>query len=59
LTELTNWLINAFNGEWLKITDAKPNEARKRSLEEIRKRSGISVSGGQTLPLSLLSGLAN
>ncbi|KAH6660639.1 dipeptidyl peptidase IV N-terminal region-domain-containing protein [Truncatella angustata] len=37
--KLTNWLINAFNGEWLKITDAKPIvEARKRNLEEIRKR---------------------
>jgi hypothetical protein len=22
--ELTNWLINAFNGEWLKIADPKP-----------------------------------
>jgi len=25
LIELSNWLINAFNGEWLKIADAKPN----------------------------------
>lgn len=24
-TELNNWLINAFNGEWLKITNPKPN----------------------------------
>lgn len=24
-TELTNWLINAFNGEWLKVSNAKPN----------------------------------
>lgn len=23
--ELTNWLINAFNGEWLKVANAKPN----------------------------------
>lgn len=23
-TELTNWLVNAFNGEWLKIANAKP-----------------------------------
>lgn len=23
-TELTNWLINAFNGEWLKIANVKP-----------------------------------
>ncbi|KAI0125845.1 dipeptidyl peptidase IV N-terminal region-domain-containing protein [Xylariales sp. AK1849] len=48
--KLTNWLINAFNGEWLKISDAKPNEARKRNLEEIRQLSGISGSGD---PLAL------
>jgi len=24
VTELNNWLVNAFNGEWLKITNAKP-----------------------------------
>lgn len=28
--ELSNWLINAFNGEWLKVADAKPKiEPRK------------------------------
>lgn len=54
--KLNNWLINAFNGEWLKITNAKPNEARKRSLDEIRRRSGISSQGGNSLPLSILSG---
>lgn len=32
--ELNNWLINAFNGEWLKITNPKPNDKlRKRSAE--------------------------
>ncbi|KAK7969942.1 dipeptidyl aminopeptidase B [Apiospora saccharicola] len=59
--KLTNWLINAFNGEWLKITDAKPNPIRKRSMEEIQARGdiGISVTGGgaNPVPLSLLSGL--
>ncbi|KAK8020202.1 hypothetical protein PG990_005340 [Apiospora arundinis] len=59
--KLTNWLINAFNGEWLKIANAKPNGSRKRSLQEIRERGdiGISVTGGgaNPVPLSLLSGL--
>lgn len=57
VAELTTWLINAFNGEWLKIDNPKPNPARKKSVEEIRKRSGITVDGGEPLPLSLLSGL--
>ncbi|KAL0938644.1 dipeptidyl aminopeptidase b [Colletotrichum truncatum] len=33
--KLSNWLINAFNGEWLKITDAKPvmePKEKERSL---------------------------
>ncbi|KAK8113970.1 hypothetical protein PG999_006039 [Apiospora kogelbergensis] len=59
--KLTNWLINAFNGEWLKIANAKPNAVRKRSLQDIRERGdiGISVTGGgaNPVPLSLLSGL--
>lgn len=25
-TELNNWLINAFNGEWLRMEDAVPKE---------------------------------
>lgn len=25
ILELNNWLINAFNGEWLKISHPKPN----------------------------------
>ncbi|KAI1382454.1 dipeptidyl peptidase IV N-terminal region-domain-containing protein [Hypoxylon crocopeplum] len=55
--KLNNWLINAFNGEWLKISDAKPVPSKaKRDMEMVRK-SGIAVSGGQTLPLSGLSGL--
>jgi hypothetical protein len=29
-TEPTNWLINAFNGEWIKVANAKPN-GKKRS----------------------------
>lgn len=28
--KLRNWLINAFNGEWLKITDPKPNTDKKK-----------------------------
>ncbi|KAL2019800.1 hypothetical protein VTK56DRAFT_9151 [Thermocarpiscus australiensis] len=30
--KLSNWLINAFNGEWIKVADAKPNERKKRAL---------------------------
>ncbi|KAI4858830.1 dipeptidyl peptidase IV N-terminal region-domain-containing protein [Hypoxylon rubiginosum] len=54
--KLNNWLINAFNGEWLKVSDAKPvpNKA-KRDMEWV-KRSGVAINGGQTLPLSSLSG---
>jgi dipeptidyl aminopeptidase B len=45
VTELSNWLINAFNGEWLKIANAKPvAEARKRDLEELRERIGLIAS---------------
>ncbi|KAG6093981.1 hypothetical protein E4U30_003765 [Claviceps sp. LM220 group G6] len=28
--KLNNWLINAFNGEWLKVTDPKPIDTKKR-----------------------------
>ncbi|KAG5942872.1 hypothetical protein E4U53_007152 [Claviceps sorghi] len=28
--KLNNWLINAFNGEWLKVADPKPVDTRKR-----------------------------
>ncbi|KND92189.1 putative dipeptidyl-aminopeptidase B [Tolypocladium ophioglossoides CBS 100239] len=32
--KLNNWLINAFNGEWLKIANPKPNDRfRRRSTE--------------------------
>jgi dipeptidyl aminopeptidase len=30
LVELNNWLINAFNGEWLKIADPKPIDTKKK-----------------------------
>jgi hypothetical protein len=34
LVELSSWLINAFNGEWLKIEDAVPKaQIEGRSLE--------------------------
>lgn len=37
MTELNNWLINAFNGEWLKTSHAEPNGMRKRdNLEWLR-----------------------
>ncbi|KAF7519967.1 hypothetical protein G7054_g12923 [Neopestalotiopsis clavispora] len=43
--KLVNWLINAFNGEWLKIADPKPIvEARKREVAEAKKRLSISVN---------------
>lgn len=29
--ELQNWLINAFNGEWLKVDNAVPIDNKKRS----------------------------
>ncbi|KAI0889609.1 dipeptidyl peptidase IV N-terminal region-domain-containing protein [Annulohypoxylon maeteangense] len=36
--KLTNWLVNAFNGEWLKVASAKPapNKA-KRDMEMVRR----------------------
>ncbi|KAF7555811.1 hypothetical protein G7Z17_g1855 [Cylindrodendrum hubeiense] len=35
--KLRNWLINAFNGEWLKIADPKPNTEKKKrqAVEEM------------------------
>ncbi|KAI1383596.1 dipeptidyl peptidase IV N-terminal region-domain-containing protein [Hypoxylon trugodes] len=54
--KLNNWLINAFNGEWLKVTDARPTPNKaKRDMELVRK-SGITVSHGHRLPLSSLAG---
>lgn len=29
MSELNNWLINAFNGEWLKVANPKPNPIRR------------------------------
>jgi len=29
-TELANWLVNAFNGEWLKVANARPLDTKKR-----------------------------
>ncbi|KAI0425423.1 dipeptidyl peptidase IV N-terminal region-domain-containing protein, partial [Xylaria sp. FL1042] len=55
--KLSNWLINAFNGEWLKVANAKPGQVatskRKRNgveelkagVEEIRRGSGINTEG--------------
>ncbi|CAK7217265.1 hypothetical protein SEUCBS140593_003150 [Sporothrix eucalyptigena] len=33
--KLENWLINAFNGEWLKVADAKPIDKEKREAEAV------------------------
>ncbi|KAI1435377.1 dipeptidyl peptidase IV N-terminal region-domain-containing protein [Xylaria sp. CBS 124048] len=52
--KLNNWLINAFNGEWLKIANAKPiPSSKKRSgveelkagVEAMRKRSLVNTEG--------------
>ncbi|KAL7629666.1 hypothetical protein AAE478_001189 [Parahypoxylon ruwenzoriense] len=58
--KLNSWLINAFNGEWLRIADAKPVPNKVEKDKERVRRSGIAIAGnGQTppLPLSGLSGL--
>lgn len=39
--ELNNWLVNAFNGEWLKIADAKPKEWKSDSIA--RERRSLEV----------------
>lgn len=39
LIELTNWLINAFNGEWLRTADAVPLEP------DNKKRDVLEISG--------------
>jgi hypothetical protein len=39
VVELNNWLINAFNGEWLRTANAKPlridigDEKKKRAVQ--------------------------
>ncbi|GAP92005.1 putative dipeptidyl aminopeptidase [Rosellinia necatrix] len=67
--KLSNWLINAFNGEWLKVASAKPvqpvssKEKEKRSsveelkaaVEEIRKGSGVDTEGNHFISLAGLS----
>jgi dipeptidyl aminopeptidase len=40
-SELNNWLVNAFNGEWLKIADAKPKEWKSDSIA--RERRSLEV----------------
>ncbi|KAB5551084.1 dipeptidyl peptidase IV N-terminal region-domain-containing protein [Coniochaeta sp. 2T2.1] len=35
--KLSNWLVNAFNGEWLKIADAKPKEWKSDSITKERR----------------------
>jgi hypothetical protein len=61
---LSNWLINAFNGEWLKVANAMPVQAvskvkERRSgaeelragVEEIRRRSSAKTDGSHIFPL--------
>ncbi|KAK0624720.1 dipeptidyl peptidase IV N-terminal region-domain-containing protein [Bombardia bombarda] len=36
--KLTNWLVNAFNGEWLKIASPVPNESRPGGAATERER---------------------
>ncbi|KEY70001.1 hypothetical protein S7711_04017 [Stachybotrys chartarum IBT 7711] len=33
--KLNNWLINAFNGEWLKVASPKPNGKKKRHIPSL------------------------
>lgn len=63
--KLSNWLINAFNGEWLKIANPKPIQATsskekerrsrveefKAGAEEIRRRSGVDSEASRVFPL--------
>ncbi|KAB5580215.1 dipeptidyl peptidase IV N-terminal region-domain-containing protein [Coniochaeta sp. 2T2.1] len=35
--KLSNWVVNAFNGEWLKIADAKPKEWKSDSITKERR----------------------
>ncbi|KAJ9157694.1 Dipeptidyl aminopeptidase-like protein [Pleurostoma richardsiae] len=41
--KLNNWLINAFNGEWLRVDDAKPAEKRKRQEEKREARVNLCL----------------
>ncbi|KAI0444253.1 dipeptidyl peptidase IV N-terminal region-domain-containing protein [Xylaria telfairii] len=67
--KLSNWLINAFNGEWLKVANAKPaqvassREKDKRSgVEQLKagveklQRAGVNTEGNHIFPLAGLSG---
>ncbi|KAI5861671.1 dipeptidyl peptidase IV N-terminal region-domain-containing protein [Durotheca rogersii] len=49
--KLDNWLINAFNGEWLKIANAKPVSNKVEKDKEKVRRSSITAGtvGGQRL----------
>ena len=42
--ELNNWLINAFNGEWLKISHPKPNDEKRRKPRNVPPREGHSAA---------------
>lgn len=34
ILELTNWLVNAFNGEWLKVNQARPVDVTVKEKKE-------------------------
>ncbi|KAJ6444854.1 dipeptidyl aminopeptidase [Purpureocillium lavendulum] len=42
--KLNNWLINAFNGEWLKISHPKPNDEKRRKPRNVPPREGHSAA---------------
>ncbi|KAI1149305.1 dipeptidyl peptidase IV N-terminal region-domain-containing protein [Nemania diffusa] len=62
--KLSNWLVNAFNGEWLKVAHAKPvqivsqGKERRSGVEELKagvekmRRSGVSTDASRTFPLA-------
>jgi len=41
LVELNNWLINAFNGEWLRTANAVPVQIDSAAEKERKKRDII------------------
>ncbi|KAI1814383.1 dipeptidyl peptidase IV N-terminal region-domain-containing protein [Poronia punctata] len=54
--KLSNWLINAFNGEWLKVAKATPLPSNKRSgVEELKhgvemmRRSDVFMEGSRVV----------
>jgi hypothetical protein len=40
---LRNWLINAFNGEWLKIADPSPIVTKAKLKEKEKERRDVLI----------------